>query len=203
MRAGVTATPYARDVGRRDRWRDDERRVISVTPIAVGVARPTLFTVVTAALIVEAGHRFALVHRVSGVLLLVGVVPPAVVALARVVRWRSHKIHLTDRRILVEGGVLDHDQFSIELGDVFATRVVQSVRERVARRGVVVLETVGGGPVEIGRIHQPAALCRLIDAERSAQRPPVPFDAVYTYDEPEPFPGEMRPEVFPRRSRFV
>ena len=203
MHARVTATPYARDVGRRDRWRDDERRVISVTPVAVGVAWPTLFTLVTFALILEAGHRFVLVHEVSDVALLVGVAPPAVVALARIVRWRSHKIHLTDRRVLVEGGVLNHFEFSVELADVFATRVVQSVRERVARRGVVVLETVGGGPVELGRVRQPAALCRLIDAERSAQRPPVPFDAVYTFDEPDPFPGEMRPEVFPRRSRFV
>ena len=203
MRARVTATPYAGGVGRRDKWRDDERRVISVTPIAVGVAWPTLFAFVTAALVLEAGHRFALVHKVSGVVLLVGVVPPAVVALARIVRWRSHKVHLTDRRVLVEGGVLDHYAFSVELADVFATRVVQSVRERLTRRGVVVLETVGGGPVEVGRVRQPAALCRLIDAERSAQRPAVPFDAVYTYDEPDPFPGEMRPEVFPRRSRFV
>lgn len=202
MRVRVTPTPYAGGVGRRDRWRDDERPVISVTPIAEGVVRPVLLTVVTAALIVEAGFRFALVHRFSDVLFLLGVLPPLVLGAARITAWRSHKIHLTDQRVVVEGGVLSHSSFSVELADVFATRVDQSVRERLARRGIVVLETTGG-PVEIGRVRQPAALCRLIDAERVAQRPPVAFDAVYTYDEPDPFPGPMRPETFPRRSRLV
>jgi uncharacterized membrane protein YdbT with pleckstrin-like domain len=203
VRARVTGTLYARAVGRRDKWRDGERGVITVTPVSAGVVRPVLFTLVSAALVVEAGRRFALVHRFADVLWVVVVLPAALASLARIAAWRSHKIRVTDQRVLVEGGVLNHYEFSVELADVFATRVDQRVHERIARRGVVVLETTGGGPIQIGRVRQPGALCRLIDAERVAQRPAVALDAVYTYDEPDPFPGPMRPETFPRRSRFV
>jgi uncharacterized membrane protein YdbT with pleckstrin-like domain len=185
-------------MSRRDLWRDGEARVISVTPVSRGVVRPLLVTVTTLALIVEAAHRFLLVHRAEGWLLLVLVVPVAAVTLTRTWRWRSHKIHVTNARVIVEGGVLTRQRTSIELRDVIATRVEQRVHERLTRRGLVVLETPAG-PAPVGLVHHPGALCRLIDAERVSGEPVVPFDTVFTYEEPDVQPLGVHPDQWQRR----
>jgi len=66
------------------------------------------------------------------------------------------------------------------LRDVIALRVDQRVTERLARRGVVVLET-NAGSVMIGKLRHPGALVRLIDAERANgqfdRRPTTPSSA--------------------------
>ncbi len=172
--------------------------VISVTPVSRGVVRPFLLTVTTVALIVEAAHRFDLVHRYEDWLLLLLAVPLALVTLTRTWRWRSHKIHVTNARIVIEGGVLARRHTSIELGDVVATRVDQRVHERLTRRGLVVLETAAG-PVAVGLVHHPGALCRLIDAERVSEQPTFPLDTVFTYDGTDAAPLAAPPDQWPRR----
>jgi membrane protein YdbS with pleckstrin-like domain len=186
-------------MSRRDLWREGEVRIISVTPVSRGVLRPFLLTVTTLALVVEGASRFVYVHRFEELLLVVFVLPLTAVTLTRTWRWRSHKIHITNERIIVEGGVLRHQRSAVEMREVFATRIDQRVTERLLRRGYVYLET-SGAAVPIGLVRHPAALCRLIDAERNAVfSPSDPFDTVYTYEDPDASPYEVLPDEWQRR----
>ncbi len=173
--------------------RDGEMKIISVTPVARGTVRPCLAgIVVLAAVIYGAKHvEFIHEHQLWFGLILAG--PFALVALTRTWRWRSHKVHVTNERIMVEGGVLHRHRSTVDLRDVVALRVDQRVSERLTKRGVVVLDT-NGGAVIIGKLRHPGALVRLIDAERANnQIDPVPFDTVFGYEDAAPFDYEVRP----------
>jgi uncharacterized membrane protein YdbT with pleckstrin-like domain len=186
-------------MSRRHPLREGEVPVISVTPVSRGVLRPFLVTVTTMALIVVGASRYQLVHRFEEWLMLILVVPIALVTLTRTWRWRSHKVHVTNARVITEGGVLRHQRTSIELRDVVATRVVQRLGERLTRRGVVYVETALG-PVSLGFVRHPGALCRLIDAERAGtQSPSLPLDTVFTYEERGPFDLQVQPDEWQRR----
>lgn len=180
-------------------WREGEVRVISVTPVSRGVLRPCLLTITTLALIIDAGGRYATIHRAEDWLVVIFVVPLALVTATRVSRWRSHKVHVTNDRVVVEGGVLRHQRTSVELREVLATRVDQRLVERFARRGFVYLDTMAG-PILLGLVRHPGALCRLIDAERQGEyRDVTPQDTIFTYEDPEPFEFEVRPDEWQRR----
>jgi membrane protein YdbS with pleckstrin-like domain len=173
--------------------RDGEVKIISVTPVARGIVRPGLVGIVMLALVIFGAKHVHLIHEHEMLLGLIFAGPFALVALTRTWRWRSHKVHVTNERIVVEGGVLHHQRSTVDLRDVVALRVDQRVSERLTRRGVVVME-VGAGSVMIGKLRHPEALVRLIDAERAnSQIDPVPFDTIFGYDEPEPFDYEVRP----------
>ena len=160
--------------------------MITVTPVASGVVRPAVLLVLASAAILEGASHLHFVHDVESWLALVVLVPIVIVVLTRTWRWRSHKIHVTNQRVALEGGVLRHWRTSVEWRDVLATRVDQRVSERLARRGVVVLET-GLGPIAIGRVRHPGALCRLIDAERNVAANAVPFDTIFGFEDPDRF----------------
>jgi membrane protein YdbS with pleckstrin-like domain len=182
--------------------RDGEVRIITVTPVARGTARPCLAGLVVLGLIVFGSHHLHLIHEFESWMVLILVGPFAAVALTRTWRWRSHKVHVTNERIVVDGGVLRRHRTTVDFRDVVAIRVDQRVAERITRRGVVVLETHGGSVV-IGKLRHPAALVRLIEAERSHDHvDPVPFDTVFGFEEPEPFDYEVHPRRRSNRSTF-
>ena len=173
--------------------REGEVKIISVTPVARGTIRPCVTGIVLLALVILGAEHVHLIHEHEMVLGIIFAGPFALVALTRTWRWRSHKVHVTNERIVVEGGVLHHQRSSVDLRDVVALRVDQRVSERLTRRGVVVLET-NGGSIIIGKLRHPGALVRLIDAERANESvDPVPLDTVFGYEEPEPFDYEVRP----------
>ncbi len=186
-------------MGRRVLWREGEVRVISVTPVSRGVIRPFLLTVTTLAIIVEAAGRYSFIHRAEDWLVILLVLPLAAVTMTRTWRWRSHKLHVTNQRLINEGGVMRHQRTSIELRDVTATRVDQRLSERLTRRGYVSVETAAG-LVLLGQVRHPEALCRLIDAERLGGESRFdPFDTIYTYEDDEPYQFEVQPDQWQRR----
>ena len=186
-------------MSRRGRWRDGEVSIISVTPVSKGVVRPFLVTVTTSALVVEGASRYQFVHHYENWLALVLVTPVALVTLTRVWRWRSHKVHVTNARIIIEGGVMRRQRTSIEVRDIFATRVDQRVSERLTRRGYVYVET-SAGPVSLGLVRHPSALGRLIDAERTdTASESLPLDTLFTFEDPDPHRLEVYPEERPWR----
>lgn len=165
-------------------WRDGETRVVTVTPVARGVVRPALAAVVAAAAVVWLARQWSWAHRQEGWLLLALVGPSLLVLATRTWRWRSHKVHVTSERIIVEGGVVHRIRSSVELADVLVVHVAQRVRDRVARRGEVYVDTAAG-TFALGRVRQPAALCRLIERERAAtSRDRLPLDTVFEYEDP-------------------
>jgi hypothetical protein len=186
-------------MSRRVLWREGEVRVISVTPVSRGVIRPCLITVTTLALILEAASRYSFIQSAKEWLILALVVPLSLVTLTRTWRWRSHKVHITNERIIIEGGVLRHLSTSIEMRDVVATRVDQRMSERLSRRGYVYAETMAG-PIPLGLVRHPGALSRLIDSERLAgDEYTDPFDTIYTYEDPDAFQYDVQPDQWQRR----
>jgi membrane protein YdbS with pleckstrin-like domain len=185
-------------MSRHELWREGEVRVISVTPVSRGVIRPFLITVTTLALIIEAAARYSFIHRAEEWLIILFVLPLAAVTLTRTWRWRSHKVHVTNERVIIEGGVMRHQRTAIEMRDVIATRVDQRMSERLTRRGYVYVETVVG-PVLLGQVRHPGALCRLIDAERLGESQTDSFDTIYTYEDDQPYQFEVQPDQWQRR----
>jgi uncharacterized membrane protein YdbT with pleckstrin-like domain len=173
--------------------REGEVKIISVTPVARGMVRPSLVGFVMLALVIFGAKHVHFIHQHELWFGLILAGPFVLVVLTRTWRWRSHKVHVTNERIVVEGGVLHHQRSTVDLRDVVALRVDQRVSERLTRRGLVVLET-NGGSIFIGKLRHPGALVRLIDAERAnSQIDPVPFDTVFGFEDPEPFDYEVRP----------
>jgi membrane protein YdbS with pleckstrin-like domain len=182
--------------------RDGEVKIITVTPVARGTVRPCLVGVILLGLVIVGAQHVHLIHEHATWLALIFAGPFAAVALTRTWRWRSHKVHVTNERIVVEGGVLRHQRSTVDLRDVVALRVDQRVSERLTRRGVVVLET-NGGSIMIGKLRHPGALVRLIDAERANnQIDPVPFDTVFGYEDPDSVDYEVRPRRRGNHSTF-
>jgi len=174
-------------------WREGEDRIISVTPVAVGLVRPAVTAVVLAVLVQFGSFHATFIHHHEAWFLLALAGPALVLVATRSWRWRSHKIHLTNERLTVEGGVVRHYRSSVELVDVYATRVDQRVHERLSRRGTVVLETAGG-TFFVGRVRHPSALCRLIERERAVHHTDhVPFDTVFDYDDPSLHDVDVKP----------
>ncbi len=173
--------------------REGEVRIISVTPVSRGIIRPLLVAIVVVASFVYGGQHVHFLHQHELWFDAVIAGPFVLVALTRTWRWRSHKVHVTNERILVEGGVLHHSRSAIELRDIAAIRVDQRLSERLTRRGVIYVETFAG-TISIGKLRHPGALGRLIDAERfNDQASPAAYDTVFTYDEPAPFDYEVQP----------
>jgi len=171
-------------MARHETWRENEVRVVTVTPVARGVTAPFVTAVVLAAGIAVGGHYWSWLHHQSRWAALVLVAPALLLLATRSWRWRSHKVHVTSERVVTEGGVARRYRQSVEWRDVLAVRVEQGVRDRLIHRGSIFLETAAG-TIFVGRVRHPAALVRLIERERAApatDRPP--FDAVFEYEDP-------------------
>jgi hypothetical protein len=164
--------------------RRGELRIIAVTPVARGVVRPVLAFVTAIILSVYGVEHVGLLRTYRWEYTAILVVPAALLAGARIWRWRSHKLRVTSERIIAEGGALRHWREEIELVDVVACSVDQRLLERLTRRGLVVLET-STGPSVLGLVRHPAALCRVIDQQRRlAHEEGMAFDTVFDFDPP-------------------
>ena len=174
-----------------------EERVISVTPVARGLFFPVLVAVTTVILIDYGSWHFGFIHSIRPWLFLLITGPAVLVVATRIWRWRSHKVRVTNQRIIIEGGVMHHYRSEVDLRDVLAIRVDQRLHERLTRRGVVWLET-RMGTVGLGFLHHPSALCRIIDQERSTfSEERLDFDTVFDFEPP----LSQSFEIAPRRHR--
>ena len=173
-------------MGRKLVWREGEECLISITPVAQGLFRPLLSFVTAIALVQYGARHVHFVDRHEWLFFLALGGPCLEVLLTRTWRWRSYKVRVSNERVIVEGGVAHHFRSSIELQDVIASHVGQSVTERLTNRGGVLLDTPLG-TMDIGRVRHPAALCRLIDLQRAQYRnEPVPLDTVFEFEYPDP-----------------
>lgn len=152
-------------VSRRQQLREGEFVVVAITPISRGVVGPLAATVVTVGALWAAAATWQWAHHNVAWLSVVLVFPLATVLGGRLWRWRSRKILVTSQRIAFSSGVTRRHTSSLELIDVVATHVDQRWYERVARRGVVLVETPAGTFVT-ERVRRPDALCRIVDHQR-------------------------------------
>jgi uncharacterized membrane protein YdbT with pleckstrin-like domain len=171
-------------MAKKSKWRPGEHHVISVTPVGRGLWAPALAAIVASVLVWLAVNHVHFFDEYRVLLAAILVVPCLAVLVTRTWRWRSHKIHLTSQRIVVEGGVLQHTLSEVELRDVVKIRITQRFRDRLGRRGLINVETPSG-TLTLGMVRHPGALGRLIDNERRNDVVSVAYDTVFDYDAPQ------------------
>jgi membrane protein YdbS with pleckstrin-like domain len=180
-------------------WRYGEQRVITITPVARGLAVPVLATALAVTLVELGTSHVHFLYSIRTALWIVLVLPCLFVVATRTWRWRSHKVYVTNQRVIIKGGALEQHRGEVALHDVVATQVDQRFLERLGRRGVVALDTREGA-VYLGLVRHPSALCRLIERERLAlQRDDVAYDTVFDFDPPNVRNFEMNPRRRHRR----
>ncbi len=136
---------------------------VSVTPISPGLTRPWILLLAVVATIREIVDVVHGAEHWQPWLYLVLAGPVLVVALARSVRWRSHKIHVHDYGVTVERGLGRRGRSSVAWADITAVDVEQGLRDRLSGRGQVVLETAAG-TWPLGLVRHPMALARVIES---------------------------------------
>jgi len=139
--------------------------VVRVTAQPQGLLGPIALCLVGVVALVLAAHHWTAVRHAALWISLV-LLPPFVVLVGRLGRWRSRTIVLTTHRVMASAGVARRHRASLLLGDILAVHVEQSFFDRVTRRGIVVLET-SQESFSLDRVRRPDALARVIDFQRA------------------------------------
>jgi uncharacterized membrane protein YdbT with pleckstrin-like domain len=121
----------------------------------------------------------ASVTTVKTVVVLVLIIGALVWAGVRVLRWRFSTYHLTDRRIVMEGGILSRTAETIPLDRIQNTVIHRPFGDRLIGAGDIEIESAGRDGVEV--LHRiPKAetfyneLLATMNAPPSAGAPPRP-----------------------------
>ncbi len=181
---------------RTNDWQEDEMLIVSVSPIPFGLVGPVLSFAAIASLLV-AGYQsvgFIRQHVLPIGLIVLG--PTLLLVATRTWRWRSHRVLVTSHRVQILSGTIKRHRDSVYFEYLVGVHTQKRVRDRLARRGGVTLET-HQGPVHLGYFRHPDSLVRVIQHQRDAySRDSIPLDTTFDFEMPTPF----TPRVVRRRS---
>jgi uncharacterized membrane protein YdbT with pleckstrin-like domain len=168
--------------------------VIRVTPTNPGLLRAT----VTFAVVLGGGlwltHFLGRGRSVAEVVIAVISIPFALRALMKFLRWRSHSIVITVSRVIFSGGMVRRRRMEFPIEQIVACHVEQGWWSRIIRRGELIVETAAGER-RLGRVRHPAALVRVIEAQRQrGESRRVAYDTIFDppnvrnlFNNPSPF----------------
>jgi uncharacterized membrane protein YdbT with pleckstrin-like domain len=91
----------------------------------------------------------ASITTVKTVILLVLVIGSLLWAGLRILRWRFSTYHLTDRRIVMEGGILSRTAETIPLDRIQNTVIHRPIGDRLIGAGDIEIESAGRDGVEV------------------------------------------------------
>jgi uncharacterized membrane protein YdbT with pleckstrin-like domain len=119
------------------------------------------------------------ITTVKTVVLLVVVIAAVLWAGFRILRWRFATYHLTDRRIVMEGGILSRTAETIPLDRIQNTVIHRPFGDRLIGAGDIEIESAGRDGVEVlHRIPKAEAfyneLLTMMNTPPSAAAPPRP-----------------------------
>ena len=181
---------------RKNAWREDEIHIVSVTPVPFGLIGPVLSFVALAALLVAGSESFQFVRGHWPILALVILGPTALLILTRTWRWRSHRITVTSHRIEIAHGTIRRQNDFVYFDHLVGVHTQRRVRDRLARRGGVTIETQEG-PLHLGTFRHADSLVRVIQHQRDASaRDAIPLDTTFDFEMPAPY----TPRLIRRRS---
>jgi uncharacterized membrane protein YdbT with pleckstrin-like domain len=89
------------------------------------------------------------ISTVKNVIALVLIVASVLWAGLRILRWRFATYHLTDRRIIMEGGILSRTAETIPLDRIQNTVIHRPFGDRLIGAGDIEIESAGRGGVEV------------------------------------------------------
>jgi hypothetical protein len=141
--------------------------VVSVRTIWTGWRGPVVAALVCGA---AAGVVTTLVHewrreRVAAIT--IAALPGLAVWCGRYWRQRGHRVHLTSERLVATRGRRPHRDISVRLDTVARLEVHQNLRERMARRGHVVI-TTSAETIVMGVLRRPEVFVRVVERRRSS-----------------------------------
>jgi len=153
----------------RDRLPGDEQMLAEMRPHPAIVAPPLLALGVAVALAVVITLHFPSAPVAVAWVLVAMVGLPALWSVGRVVRWRTTRLVVSNRRILYRRGVLRRDVVQLRLQRVAEVECRQTLVDRLIGRGRLVFEVAAGdGPLVVDDVRRPRWLQRLVSAELDA-----------------------------------
>jgi membrane protein YdbS with pleckstrin-like domain len=186
---------YARGM-KRSNWHEGELHIVSVTPVPFGLTGPVLSFAALTVLLVAGYESVRFVRHQWPIFALVILGPTALVILTRTWRWRSNRITVTSHRIEITHGTIRRQSDSVYFDHLVGVHTQRRVRDRLARRGRVTIET-SEGPRHLGTFRHPDSLVRVIQHQRdAAARDAVPLDTTFDFERPAPY----TPRLVRRRS---
>jgi hypothetical protein len=141
--------------------------VVSVRTVWTGWRGPIAVALVCGG---SAGVVTTLVHewqRDRVIAIAVAALPGLAVWCGRYWRQRGHRVHLTSERVVATRGRRPHRDISVRLDTVARLEVRQTLRERVARRGHVVI-TTSAETIVMGALRRPEVFVRVVERRRSS-----------------------------------
>jgi len=177
-------------------WLDDEVHIVSVNPVPFGLAGPVLSFAAFVSLLVAGYESFGLVRQHIFPVALVVLGPTALVIATRTWRWQSHRVTVTSHRIVISRGTIRRRDEFVPLEFLVGVHTQRRLRDRLARRGGVTIET-HQGPLFLGYFRHPDSLVRVIQHQRDAfARDSIPLDTSFDFEMPQPY----SPRIVRRRS---
>jgi uncharacterized membrane protein YdbT with pleckstrin-like domain len=89
------------------------------------------------------------ITTIKTVIVLVLIIASVLWAGARILRWRFATYHLTDRRIVMEGGILSRTAETIPLDRIQNTVIHRPIGDRLIGAGDIEIESAGRDGVEV------------------------------------------------------
>lgn len=144
--------------------RPGETLVVVVSPIAQGVLGPLLIAIFILTAVAVSAHLWVWPRAHDKELALIAL--PALVVLAgRTFRWWRHRVVITSERIVETAGVLRRHTTTVNIASIEAIQVHQERRDRLMRRGSVVIDVVDDS-IELHRVRRPDVFVRVVEYVR-------------------------------------
>jgi len=181
---------------------ESERVLVAQHPHWARLLGPALLTAVAVAAAVATLVELSSPPRVLDWVLIVLVALPALWMLGRLGGWLGTMLTVTDRRVVVEHGILGRHMTQLRLRRIVDIHCRQYFVERILGSGRLVIEVEGEGLVVIDHVRRPRRLQRVLTRQldmldwhrrttslsrphwtatsRSASSPPVPGDLEVT-----------------------
>lgn len=166
----------------RDQLDEEEDVLVDLRPHWVFLTGPVALSAVAIAIAVVVQNQFP--NSSSAVLVVLGVMVgvPALWLLARVARWLSTSLIVTDRRVIFRSGVFGRHVTQLRLQRIVDIHCSQSIVGRIIGMGRLVVEVEGEeGALTVEDVRRPRVLQRVltrqldeIDRSRSSYRGPDP-----------------------------
>jgi len=177
----------------RDQLDDQEDVLVDLRPHWVFLTGPVALSAVAIAIAVVVQNQFPNSSSVVLVVLAVMVGVPALWLLARVARWLSTSLIVTDRRVIFRSGVFGRHVTQLRLQRIVDIHCSQSIVGRIIGMGRLVVEVEGEeGALTVEDVRRPRVLQRVltrqldeIDRSRSYRGPDPDFSTRPSHRPPE------------------
>lgn len=156
----------------RDLLLGDEEMLAEMRPHPAVVLPPFLVLAAAVAIAVVVMVEFGSAPVAAVWVLVAMVALPALWCCGRLLRWRTTRFMVTDRRILYRRGILRRELVQLRLQRVAEVECDQTLVDRAIGRGRLVFDVLGAeGQLVVDDVRRPRRVQRLVSGELDARDP--------------------------------